>query len=209
MKIENLTFETLVAYILPAFLLESVWVPIISPIISVPFQLGTLSWMLYGLVVTVLVGIIINALSTVFMSGLASKERNLVFFGAHGNPSLLKREIVIHYANVPEESHIDLVYALFNKHVCEHVYGRRNYDWYFYMASRNLVVMSPLFLVGLLVRTFITDAIPLFPAIVSMILTAGVSWGLFCFMLTEVRTYYQYYANVALGTMLEETIKVT
>lgn len=206
MKIENLTFETLVAYILPAFLLGSIYLPILDHYGIIDRGFTSISEILLVVVLTILVGILVNMASTVFLSGFVSKSRDFVFYGTDENPSLLTKKMEEYYPHVSDEEWTPIIYALFSRHVQGHVYTRRNYDWYFFMASRNLLVAFLILIPGLIWHAYAVKSWPVELTVIILLLSAGMIAVLLVFMKKALAVYYGYYVSIALGELLERPV---
>jgi len=152
--------------------------------------------------------------------------RNIILFGKphKGEPSVLFKEMEILYPfekletlypekiknrqdkgdkiKVQIDVYAEYVYAIFNTHVREHVYARRNWDWYFYQASRNMLMASLLSIFA----PILTGFRPTWSwtcIVVGLVLTIIII-ALCLLALRQLEIYYGFYANVVLGHLLKQ-----
>jgi hypothetical protein len=211
-NIASLTYETLLAYVLPAAIVELLFLPLLNdPLLK--GRLG-LSWapasagyIVLGFIgLSVFVGFLFNIWSTVVttVTGWQQRNRNRILFGKSDRPSVLFECMKVLYPKTNEQAKVDLVYAIFNSHVPEHVYARRNWDWSFYQASRNILATSPLSITALVLLA-VRDAWPGTLIIGVFVAAILVLAAVYFFMLRQLEIYYGFYAHVVLGHLLEQS----
>ena len=206
-NIASLTYEVLLAYILPGAIVQLSYLVFIQKLWNLQWDLSSPSFLLGFLGLSVAVGFLIDSLGHVLMNEWQRSRRNLVWFGKPTSRSVLFHYMQTLYPSRNEkdvedlETKVELIYAIFNSHVSEHVYARRNWEWTFHEASRNLLISSPLTTIGFMLsgRTW------------SVFLTVLISVSLidyfilYKYMKWSLSTYYGYYASVVLGKLLEKS----
>jgi hypothetical protein len=216
-NIATLTYGTLLAYVMPASIVALAFLPFYCDWLKrqwCPNLAGFFVLVFIG--VSILVGFLINALATVVSIDLQQKARDLIFFWEYERPSLRKliflfrrksdgpsvlselmEELYPEYKC--EQEKVKLVYAIFNFHVREYIYARRNWDWYFYQASRNTLMASFVSIFAPILAGFRPTWYWAYTT-VGLVLTIVV---LYLFALRQLEIYYGFYANVVLGHLLE------
>ena len=98
--------------------------------------------------------------------------------------------------------YVEYVYAIFNSHVVEHVYARRNWDWYFYQSSRTILTTCPFSIAGLVLLA-IRDTWPSALIAGVFVTTMVILAVLYFFMVRQLEIYYGFYVSVVLGHLLK------
>ena len=205
-NIASLTNEVLLAYVLPAAIVELSFVQFIQNRWNFQWDLSTPSSILGFLGLSVAVGFLIDALGHLLVREWQRGERNIVLFGKPDSRTVLFQYMELLYPNTKKadvEDKVNLVYAIFNSHVSVHIYARRNWDWTFHETSRNLLISSPLTTIGLMLSAstwsvLLVTLIPISVALIDyFVLYKSMKWSL--------GTYYGYYASVVLGNLLDKS----
>jgi len=202
----SLTNEVLLAYVLPAAIVELSFLRFIQNRWNLQWDLSAPSSILGFLGLSVAVGFLIDALGHLLVREWQRRERNLVLFGKPDSRTVLFQYMELVYPNTKKadvEDKASLMYAIFNSHVSVHVYARRNWDWTFHETSRNLLISSPLTTIGLMLSAstwsvLLVTLIPISVALIDyFVLYKSMKWSL--------GTYYSYYASVVLGYLLDKS----
>jgi len=205
-NIASLTNEVLLAYVLPAAIVELSFLQFIQNRWNFQWDLSTPSSILGFLGLSVAVGFLIDALGHLLVREWQGGERNIVLFGKPDSRTVLFQYMELLYPNTKKadvEDKVNLVYAIFNSHVSVHIYARRNWDWTFHETSRNLLISSPLTTIGLMLSAsawsvLLVTLIPISVALIDyFVLYKSMKWSL--------GEYYGYYASVVLGHLLEKS----
>ena len=209
MNISNLTFETLIVYVMPGAI---VFLLSISNILEWHPDL-TLYTLLGFCGISIVVGLLINMVSVLIFSKLLNfqqKQRDTIFFGKPEAKTPLLDRLEKLYPDSTSEEKVKLIYAMFNIHVKEHIYARRNYDWYFYQTSRNTLTSLPLCLMALMWGVDYGWSIVCIGSIGAYVsIVALIGRVLHLFMIKQLEIYYGYYVSVTLGHLLEQENKNT
>jgi hypothetical protein len=205
-NISNLTYETLLAYVLPAAIVELLFLPLLSDRLNLQWDNASAGYLVLGFIsLSIVVGLVFNMWGTVVTTkiiDLQRRKRNLILFGESDKPTILFEYLKTLYPNAKgQNDKIDLVYAIFNFHVAEHIYARRNWDWYFYQSSRNIFATCPFSITGLILLAIqytwsITTIIGVFLATIVILILV------YNFMVRQLEVYYGFYAAVVLGYLL-------
>jgi hypothetical protein len=210
MSIANITFETLLAYVVPAAILESLFVPLIANRIMWDSQVG-LYFIIGFLGISVILGLLLDMWSVTVSTRLIRWQQNRrgeILFGKPDKRNTLFKYLETLYPNTSEKDKTSFIYAVFNNHVTEHIYSRRNYDWYFFQASRNTLTSFPFCLIALILlgnKYSWSLSIILAVGLVVIILILTI----YIFMQSQLEIYYGYYVNVTLGYLLEHSDQYT
>lgn len=206
-NIASLTYETLLAYVLPAAIVELLFLPLLYDRLNLRWDTDSAGYLVLGFIgLSVSVGLLLNMWGTVLtiLSRIQQRKRNLILFGKSDKPSFLFQRMQALYPNTAEPQKVELVYAIFNSHVPEHIYARRNWDWSFYQASRNILTASPLSITALVLLA-IRDTWPGTLIASVFVATIVILAVLYFFTLRQLEIYYGFYANVVLGHLLEQS----
>ena len=208
-NIASLTYETLLAYVLPAAIVELLFLPFLSDRLNLRWDIDSAGYLVLGFIgLSVVVGLAFNMWGTVVTTKLVDfqqKKRNLIFFGDSGKPSVLLKYLEALYPDAKEQDDkVELVYAIFNSYVVEHVYARRNWDWYFYQSSRNILTTCPFSIAGLVLLA-IRDTWPSALIVGVFVATIVILAVLYSFMVRQLEIYYGFYVSVVLGHLLKQS----
>lgn len=199
-NILSFTYVTFLAYIMPA----SIFLYLLHCCLDIEYGVDSKEFIVICFIaLSVLVGFLFNALSTVVTSELfktQQKRRDSIFFGRKGKRTTLYT--LIDDSLPDEKTKIEYVYAIFNSHVPEHIYERRNWDWYFYQSSRNLLITSP-FSISTLVWLAIRDTWPVAQWLTVFLSVLLILVILYFFASRQLGIYYGFYANTVVGYLLE------
>jgi hypothetical protein len=202
---QYVTSMKLLAYV-PAAIVELSFLQFIQNRWDLQWDLSAPASLLGFLGLSVAVGFLIDAVGHLLVREWQRRERNLVLFGQPDSRSVLFQYMELLYPNTKNadvEDKVDLVNAIFNSHVSVHVYARRNWDWTFHETSRNLLISSPLTAIGLMLSAstwsvLLVTLIPIGVALIDyFVLYKSMKWSL--------GTYYDYYASVVLGNLLDKS----
>jgi hypothetical protein len=208
----SVTYETLLAYVLPASIVEILILLLISS--KIPgWDKDTTVYLILGFLgISIVIGLLINAFGTALTTkifGLQKKWRNEILFGKPKKPSVLSIYLDKYLKKVsPDKEYNDLseraefVYAIFNVKVSEHIYSRRNWDWYFYQSSRNILISSPITIILFIILSFQKQWLASY-VILTLLVLFVCFWVIYLFMRRQLDIYYGYYASVVLGYLLK------
>jgi hypothetical protein len=217
MNISNLTFETLIVYIMPAAIVELLLLPLIGPLIGNSMKWytdSTLYSVLGFLGLSIVLGLFIDMFSVAVSSNFQRKKRDTIFFGNQEKDNQEKDNLLsyrlekLYPESKSKDEKVKLIYAIFNIHVQEHIYARRNYDWYFYQASRNTIASFFLYFIALAclacwlaIGNNLTIYLIICISVIAIIVLLPI---LYSFMISQLNIYYGYYVSVTLGYLLEQ-----
>jgi len=215
----SVTYETLLAYVLPASIVEILILPFISSMIP-KWDKDTAVYLVLGFLgISIVIGLLINAFGTAITTtkifDLQKKWRNVILFGKPKKPSVLSIYLDKYLKKVsPDKEYNDLseraefVYAIFNVKVSEHIYSRRNWDWYFYQSSRNILISSPVTIILFIILSNQNHWLSSY-VILTLLILIFCFWVIYKFMRRQLEIYYGYYASVVLGYLLKIENKST
>jgi hypothetical protein len=210
--LSDLAYEMLLAYGVPGGLSLIPYLIYLSKVHGIRWDLDLVGqYALSFAVLSVIAGLLLDMIAVAVTTKVwrfQQDKRNNIFFGSKGKRKLLWRLIADRYPNETRDDDSDddraaLVYAIFNDCVSEYVFSRRNYDWYFAMFSRNIVVtyLIPSVGLGLVAHAF---AWPIAWVGLALLIAGGLFAVLRLFMFRQIEIYYGYYANVVLGHLLKQ-----
>jgi len=207
MNIASLTYETILAYVLPAIIVELPLLPYLRNYMKLDLNLSSVNSVLGFAALTLALGLLIDMLSHVIWDDWSKWQRRiqrLIYFGCPDNPSLLLQLIDTALPNTSEQDKVKLVDGIFNFQASQHVYARRNWDWTFHEATRNVVIASFFAVIGIILLAIQgTSPLPRIPIPILIVLIAIIDAFLYRYMKWSLTIYYSYNVNIALGYLFE------
>lgn len=192
----DIAYETAMAYVLPGGL---AYVPVILYLhYYTKLDLSSPLFVLVSLAISAALGVIINMAGHVlFDKWLPWKQmrKEKHYFGNDGQGNYLEKLIKDHYPEVDDlQVKIELVDAIFMGHVSDHIFYRRNWEWDFHKASRNLLLASPFLGAGLISIMYLqTRSLSMCLIILVCVIIADMIF--YQYMEWSILKYYDYPVN--------------
>jgi hypothetical protein len=203
--LSELAYDLLLAYGLPGAITVLIYGALLSNRLALRWDLNSAFWEVLGFVViSIVVGLLLDMISAATVSKIwrfQQKRRDGILFGVKEKRTLLWKRMNEIYPDTDEGERAQLVYAIFNAHVQQHIYSRRNWDWFFFMASRSIFVTSYIPLIGLALLAW-QQAWQIGWNVLAAGTATLILFVVYHFMMRQLEIYYGYYANVALGHLL-------
>lgn len=231
-NLASVAYEVLLAYVMPGAVVQlPFWLFARVNLEMEQADINTTGYVLVFFGFSIVLGFVINALATVVCTSELVEDRKrlqllsqnvmrkqILFKDDQGKETLLRKQLKEPMEPfgpiIGDEKRIQFVNAVFYAQVPEYVYARRNWDWYVYQSSRNLLFSLVLFWPLLLIialsdvlsggtstwswNGFALGIVVAFGTILVMVILS-------LFSRRQLENYYGYYRDVALGYWLKPT----